>query len=466
MKIKFAPLIHARTKYVDFRSNFLITPCDFTEKDIRHAHSLVLDSTRFFELAGNTGRRVVFGNGKFVITGITIIFKELFNLCNTTPEFCKVDREEGRLAYGFVGMALPISATQAVFDVPVENFSNIYRNGVAQRWEETTSSDGVFETIESAYSEVEVPAASQIADLDPLYMHTSNILILEDDIKEREKIAAYALSRALRGEVIAFCSDIKMPKAIAESGFNIVTCKNANSIMLDNVQRKLDDTILPPISAEAEPRNRQAVPAESQKRRTAESLDDSLNRYSAPSDDSYSLNKKTDSHSKVNGSWSGGITSKISGDFRIQGLQDDNRAVKQKAVKSYDDIIKDYSAPDENDVHISMPSKSKKKWGVGKNIEASLLQNDSKQLFENPVDKNSRSGETENRINKTMSNGNAFNFYAIDAGIILGTIAGVTYTVIGLATQANPVVLATVGIFTIVFVGIEAKRILDRFDYK
>ena len=50
-----------------------------------------------------------------------------------------------------------------------------------------------------------------------------------------------------------------------------------------------------------------------------------------------------------------------------------------------------------------------------------------------------------------------------DAILTLGTVAGVTYFVIGAINSANPLVLATVGVVTIVLAGIEAKRIIDRF---
>lgn len=50
-----------------------------------------------------------------------------------------------------------------------------------------------------------------------------------------------------------------------------------------------------------------------------------------------------------------------------------------------------------------------------------------------------------------------------DIILILGTVAGVTYFVIGAINSANPLVLATVGVVTIVLAGIEAKRIIDRF---
>ena len=54
----------------------------------------------------------------------------------------------------------------------------------------------------------------------------------------------------------------------------------------------------------------------------------------------------------------------------------------------------------------------------------------------------------------------------MDGVLILGAIAGVIYYVIGTINSANPIVLAVVGIVTIVITGVEAKKIIDKFSQK
>ena len=400
MKIKYAPLLHARTKNVDFHSGFLVLPAGFSEADARYAHSLVLDSTRFLELAGPDGRRVVFGNGNFVVTGITIIIEDLFKKCGLEPEYHKVDHKDGRLAYGFIGIAMPVSKEMPPFDVPYETFLNIYRKHIKARWEETLDSEGVHDPLKIQFEEAEVPAAVSIPNYDAQFAYRSGKLLLEDTIETRDGIAAYVLSKALRKEQIALCTDITLPKAIAENGFDIITCKNASAILPPEIRNeplpKQPTSSVPakePLSRRMMPRVQKAAPAPQQPvRNKVQSLDAILSEHGAPSSIEDSLLPEN-----------------------TQGTQ--------------------------NPISPRPPAKAEKKTG-----------SDTVSPYEETIRKAAAPDPSPN--------------IAAEAATILGIVAGVTFVAIAIASQAAPVVLATVGSVTVVLVGVEAKRIIDRFQKK
>lgn len=397
MKLNYAPVIHARTKYVDFRKGLLVLPSDFSDTDAGYVHSLVLDSTRFFELAGTSGRRIVFGNGKFIVSGISIVFQELFKLCNKEPEFNRVDHENGRLAYGFVGIVISVSGKHTLFDIPNEVFLDIYSKHIQTRWEETTETKDVFDSKRVAYEEINLPGAVSIADLDTQFLNRRGKLLLEDIPEDRDATVAYVLSKALRGERIAFCSDITMPKLIAESGFDIVTCKNASSILPPEVRTS---------------------PVQNQPR------------------------------------YSGGFPAQRS-EQRLPQKTPVSQPAKKKTAQSLDDILERCNAPTENDDSL-----------LGRRFSPreDVRKKDNKQPYIKEVKKNGNAALSYDDIIGAKPDMVTKKSNFTEVATVLGVIAGVTFTVIGLTTQANPIVLATTGVITIVLAGIEAKRILDRFN--
>ncbi|SFR92131.1 hypothetical protein [Anaeromicropila populeti] len=396
MKLNYAPIIHARTKYVDFRKGLLVLPVDFSETDAQDVHSLVLDSTRFFELAGTSGRRVVYGNGKFVVSGISIIFQELFKLCNKEPEFNRVDHENGRLAYGFVGVVFPVASRPNLFDIPNEVFLNIYLKHIKTRWEETTETENVFGSKKVEYEEIDLPDAGRIANFDTQLSNRSGKLLLEDIPEDCDATVAYVLSKALRGERIAFCSNITIPKLISESRFDIVTCRNASSILPPEVQVR-------PLQNQPEPADNYSL------KRTAQRLPKKMHLYEPP---------------------------------------------KKKKESSLDDILEQYNAPIENKDFLSERY----------NPREYARKKDNKAPYMKEAKKNDNTTLSYNDIIREKSDIFTKKSDFTEIATVLGVIAGVTFTVIGLATQANPIVLATVGVITVVLTGMEAKRILDRFN--
>lgn len=415
VQVKYAPLIHARTKLVDFRSGFLVKPENFSDSDVNWANALVLDSTRFFELGGEHGRRVVFSNGRFVVSGITILIQNLFQKCGRAPEYHRVDESQQRLAYGFIGIVLPVSAAQKPFDIPYEVFLNLYLQYVVPRWDETTHDAGVHEATRAGYMEGDFPTPESVADLDTLLSKVDKKLILDDVFAEREGIAAYILSKALCEKKIAFCSDISLSKAIIESGFDIVTCKNADLMVL-NGEQKIRPSKPHGESSEKAPAFRPARPA-------AENYDEQLSKYSAVPDG------RNSSHSEYNRLQN--MKQKVSEHLKEQARIKNSKPSKpdyskkpDTSVLSYEEQINQLSAPVER-IETGSPYGTRQKQDTT---------------------------QTDTSLMDTI------------AGIGIGT--GVVVTVIGLATEANPVVLCATGLFTVALTGIEAKRIIDRINNK
>ena len=91
MKALAAPIIHARTKDIDFRSGLLTIPEHFNNSDVQWARKYILDSTRYFELAGEDGRWTAFCNEDVVVTGVSIYIENLYKKCNRQPCYAQVD---------------------------------------------------------------------------------------------------------------------------------------------------------------------------------------------------------------------------------------------------------------------------------------------------------------------------------------------------------------------------------------
>jgi hypothetical protein len=438
MMTQYAPLIHVRTKFVDFRSGFLVQPENFTEEDVNWAKRLVLDSTRYFELCSEKGRRVVFSNGRLVVSGLTILIEELFKLCGKKPEYHRVDESQKRLAYGFIGVVLPAFSVKDPFDIPYDVFLETYLRYVVPRWEENLS-EAAHEVTRAKYLTRELPKAAVVAELEYLHNKIQNKIVLNENIAEREGIAAYVLHKALQGDRITFCSDITLPKAIEESAFDIVTCKNADKVFFNMEQ----DTGLSKGDKTSGTQKKEQMNSSRQR----SYIHDSAERY----------NQKVDKEIEQKG---------------------------KRQISSLDNSLIQYSAPQSN---VNVPRKpiipllntrnemQRKKANNINNIRANISRETKEytgksiseiESLEEKMERFSAPDEC-NPFDKAYWNSdikNSQNNSNQDTYMALGIGAGVVITVVGLAIEANPVVLCASGIFTVVLSGIEAKRIIDRLN--
>ncbi|MCL2659930.1 MAG: hypothetical protein FWD64_05360 [Acidobacteriaceae bacterium] len=344
MIVSYAPVIHARTQYVDFRYDLVAAPEGFTPEDTNWARTLILNSTRFMDQCDSSGRRVVFGNGSVCVTGLTIRVKDLYLRCGIEPRYYKVDENEGREAYVFIGMAVRVDPSAQAFDVPERTLLDVYEKYVVPRWHETIGDEHCFRQTSVPYAQIDVPAAGTPLSLDTYTPARGGKVVLSTADNERDQVAAGVLASALQGQKIAFCSDMPNATSVLESQFDLVTTPNAESILREIARRTGD---------------------------------------------------AQDGGSEGSGKTTPGVNPR---------------------AQTYEERIRRLSPPGD------------------------------------------RTGHGASGVNEPHG------LTAGDIGLGVAGIAGVAFTVIGLVSSANPILLATVGALTVVFVGVEAKRILDQIN--
>lgn len=233
MKLKVAPIIHARTREVDFRSELLVVPEDFDRQAIQWARTYITDSTRSFELSGADGRRVVFCNGQYIVNGLSIRISDLYRLCGKPAKYDKVNGT--RINYGFIGFVLHKKDLQEPFDIPYSVFLEAYEIYMALRWEDSVDKQSSLRHTAAPYTIQEFPKAAKVFNITEKKFKT----VLSNRAATRESMAAGTLLRMRIREELAFCSDISGAKSARESGFHIVSAANADAIQADveqNVQ--------------------------------------------------------------------------------------------------------------------------------------------------------------------------------------------------------------------------------------
>ncbi len=403
MKIKYSPLLYGRTYAVDFGAQFLTQPRFFTESDASWAFSVVSSSMDRSDFTGNDGRQVVFGNGKFVVVGLVTKFDELFIRCGREPEFNHLDRERGRRAHGFIGIVVPVKSAAAAFDIPMEIWPDLYCETMNVRWKQVTPGEPTkFDLREMDVEEADRNLNKDMIQAISAGYRNSEKVFLKNNKPQREEIVHCALSLALRGDSIVFCSDVDEIRPEYRNYFNVATCTNPEKLYAEtkNVQDDSDSNI---------------------DNEVQDGLQNEVRGYDRVLED-YGGTQTRKAHKSQNS--------------RKAEKPNKQKAVKKemfkgqsrrKSVQSYDDVLES-STEKKNYVQSGMRSKTK---SMDEEIE---------------------------RYNRTKKS----NFSSLDRGFILGAAGGFTYCVIGAVNSADPVVLAMAGTATIIITGIEAKRIIDR----
>ena len=240
MKILAAPIIHARTKNVDFRTKLLVRPEDFTDSKSENVRGYILSSTAFFELAGSEGRRVVLCDDKHVITGVSIKIASLSEVCGRKSKYCYV--EDGKRSnYAFIGLVVPKTEIRQAFDVPLTLLFDLYEKYMEQRWDEADIPAN-YEPVKAAYEQFDLPLSRMVSDLEVEKLPPQKCVI---DLKrdQTEAIAARVLWEMGRNSAFqkAFCSDMPSAASILKSKFEIVTSENAAVIRQQLLKKEMEE---------------------------------------------------------------------------------------------------------------------------------------------------------------------------------------------------------------------------------
>lgn len=235
IKLRAAPLIHARTKYIDFRSKFITVPENFSNEKIQWAQKYIYNSTRYMEYIDTSWRELIVSNGEECLVGITIDIPTLFSKCGEVPE-CTEDTNK-RSVYGFIGLVFNREENPDIplFTIPFHIYLDLYKQCVCPRWEENLHNAEWQEPSRMAYNIFELPEKS-------LYDHESleetvrcnnekGCSILESSLNDNQEVFTWVLYNILNKKPWAFCSNMPNIKSITESYFNIVTTAHSESIL-------------------------------------------------------------------------------------------------------------------------------------------------------------------------------------------------------------------------------------------
>lgn len=235
MKALAAPIIHARTKDVDFRSGLLTIPEHFKSSDVQWARKYILDSTRYFELAGENGRWTAFCNENVVVTGVSIYIENLYKKCNRQPCYAQVDGR--RKNYAFIGFVIQKSDITEAFDVPYSMLLEQYEKYMELRWEDSLDdTSNSLSATRAEYQSVNFPTAGDVSNALKLYDRQKKT-VLDLGVDSLESILA-RLMLIMKDECnLSFCSDMPNATSVIESQFQIVTSKNAYGI-INTIQKR------------------------------------------------------------------------------------------------------------------------------------------------------------------------------------------------------------------------------------
>lgn len=225
MRISVMPVLHARTFNVDFRTGkLLVEPEIFTNTDSKQVYDIAIESTRQLEMAPECGRYIIWGTGKYTVVGRTVRFIDLYKSCDRTPQYCNVDKEDGRPAYGFVGIMIPSGVVADPFFISDALILDVYEHCIQNRWNEKIDDQYAFNTKKMGFFDVDIEKMPEQPDYAPLLVNATPQTILEDSEELREQILYTAMHRALKGGRLSLCTSVT---SIESSIFSIVTCKNA-----------------------------------------------------------------------------------------------------------------------------------------------------------------------------------------------------------------------------------------------
>lgn len=224
MKLKVAPIIHARTREVDFRSELLVVPEDFDRQATQWARTYIIDSTSSFELSGADGRRAAFCNGQYVVNGLSIRIGDLYRLCGKPAKYDTVNGT--RANYGFIGFVLHKKDLLEPFDIPYSAFLDVYETYMALRWEDSVDKQSSLRHTSVPYTMQEFPKAAEVFSI----TEKKPKMVLSERVASRESMVAGTLLRMCVQEELAYCSDIPGAKSARESRFHIVSAMNADAI--------------------------------------------------------------------------------------------------------------------------------------------------------------------------------------------------------------------------------------------
>jgi len=231
---EFSPLIHSKTFKVDFRENFLVVPEDFSMNKISWAKKYVLSSTSYMEYLQDDIRKVIFSDGEHCVIGITCYLRSLSSLCN--EEIKEIRDSANRPVFAFLGFVSKITKESEVkiYNIPIRNYFDLYKQFVIPRWLESVAHDPVKEI----YREVSTISIKDNLNkgipTTPVKLDGYEIFGCDPFIEGQ--LISSTLSDVTLGRSVSLCTNMANIKMIKDSDFQKVTCPDAVNFYDDTLE--------------------------------------------------------------------------------------------------------------------------------------------------------------------------------------------------------------------------------------
>lgn len=169
VEIEWAPIIHGRTAFIDFRPNLLAAPGYFRLEDARWAKRFILGTTAQSQHLEKGPRWAMFGNDAFLVVGMAVRAAELSRTYNTELKIADGREVPNRPLFCFVGFVARRPERPVLPPFKIADFARVYEEIVARRWRQQRN-DPAWEDYtgtRSAPYACEVIAAEPALEIDP-----------------------------------------------------------------------------------------------------------------------------------------------------------------------------------------------------------------------------------------------------------------------------------------------------------
>lgn len=228
MIIKAAPILYGRTFEIDFSSFFLAQPAFFSKERATQLFSVVQSGMDHTDFMPDNGRVILHSDGKYITYGRIVVFSELYRQCNREAAYTRLDHENGREAYGFIGLVIDIADIEHnSFELPAETLCTLYEELIQSRWtEEVRAAPSATDTRNIIVTETMAnPINTSLIHSKTCGVQTAYLCDSENAIST---VVDGVFKLAYSGVPVSFCSNADDIRVQYRNVYNIITCRSAN----------------------------------------------------------------------------------------------------------------------------------------------------------------------------------------------------------------------------------------------
>lgn len=217
--MKVAPIIHTRTFYCDFNSEFLVRPENFMDSDIKWARKNVLGATG--EIDSLQGVRwLIVDNEKYRMAGVIGFLKDIFLRCHLSEEeklnserlFCD---NKGRLVYAFIGIVIDKHFNDEYGSLTIDYLWKIYLEKICPIWDRKYQ-----EVVLEEFTNINMELLANKITREPVVVGSK--LFYEANLAMDYELFLELMCNKDKKE-FSFCSNILDFNLVKKSEFSIIT---------------------------------------------------------------------------------------------------------------------------------------------------------------------------------------------------------------------------------------------------